>query len=561
MDYALKITGGTIVDGTGAPGQRGDVGIRDGRIVALGDAPGTAHDTIDAHGRVVCPGFVDIHTHYDAQILWDRMMTISPWHGATTVVMGNCGFGVAPTRPQHRELILRTLEKVEGMSYDALKAGIGEDWPFESFAEYLDVVEQRAPAINVAVLAGHTPIRIYVMGEDAAEREATADEIDQMRALVHDAMEAGAVGFATSKAFTHVGAQGKPVPSRAASLDEVRALCGVLGEVGRGTIEVTIGPGMFLDQFEVIAQETGRPISWTALFTDMLGPGSHLGVLEQVGALQARGLQIYPQVSALPIVHDFRWAEPFPFAGFDFFKPITAGDHETKKRVYADPAFRADVKAHLAPGSGPHLAGWWTRAVISVCPSDPSLEERPLSEVAAERGVHPQDLAFDLGLESDLQARFRTATFNHNESAIGELLTSPYTMVGLSDAGAHADELNDACYGTNLLGTWVREREVLSLEQAVHMITHRPAQIFGLTDRGRLAEGAPADVVVFDPVTIGHSPLRRVWDLPAGADRVVTDPEGIDAVIVNGSLLRRNGVDAVDPEGTLAGRLLRHGRG
>ncbi len=240
MDFDLKITGGTIIDGTGAPGYAGDVAIKNGKIAALGDVKGRAAETIDAKGRVVTPGFVDIHTHYDAQLLWDRMMTISPWHGVTTVVMGNCGFTVAPTRPEHRGLIMRTLEKVEGMSLEALEGGLGYDWPFETFEQYLDTIEQRGTAINCAAQIGHTAVRMYVMGEEATERAATADEIARMREIVKHAIQAGAVGFATSKAVTHVGYAGKPVASRKATLDEIKTLVGALREAGGGVVQTAV---------------------------------------------------------------------------------------------------------------------------------------------------------------------------------------------------------------------------------------------------------------------------------------------------------------------------------
>ncbi len=298
MDHDLLIRGGTIYDGTGAPGVRGDVAIKDGVVVAMGDdVRGSAADTIEADGRAVAPGFVDIHTHYDAQILWDRMLSISPWHGVTTVVMGNCGFGVAPTRADHRELVMRTLEKVEGMSYEALATGLGDEWPFETFPEYLDAIEARGSAIHVGALVGHTPIRLYVMGEEATEREATEEEVAQMRAIVADAMDAGAVGFATSAAPTHVGWAGRPVPSRLASFDEVRALVAPLGERGAGILQATLGQGLFLNEFTALAGETGRPISWTALLAGAAGKGWHKGILESTGKQQEEGLQVVPQVS------------------------------------------------------------------------------------------------------------------------------------------------------------------------------------------------------------------------------------------------------------------------
>src|SRR5258706_4925278 len=272
MTYDLKITNGTIVDGSGAAGRRGDVGIKNGAVVALGAAPASATTTIDADGRVIAPGFVDIHTHYDAQVLWDRMLSISPWHGVTTVVMGNCGFGIAPTRPAHRDLILRTLENVEGMSIDAIRAGIGAEWPFETIPQYLDAIERLGTAINVGVLVGHTSVRLYVMGEEATEREATTDEIARMRAIVLEGLRAGALGFATSKSPTHVGYAGRPVPSRAATLEEIETLASCLGDVGRGVMQATIGRGFFLDELAQIQKKTSRPVTWTALLAGMLGP-------------------------------------------------------------------------------------------------------------------------------------------------------------------------------------------------------------------------------------------------------------------------------------------------
>ncbi|MEE2677203.1 MAG: amidohydrolase family protein [Myxococcota bacterium] len=558
MEFDIKITGGTLLDGTGAPGVQGDLGIRDGRIVALGEAAGTAAQTLDATGRVVAPGFVDIHTHYDAQILWDRMLSISPWHGVTTVVMGNCGFGVAPTRPEHRELILRTLEKVEGMSLSALQEGLGDDWGFESFPEYLDAVEARGSAIHVAALFGHTPLRLYVMGEASTERAATPDEVAQMRQLVDEGLAAGAVGFATSKAPTHVGYSGRPVPSRMAEFEEIRSLAGALGERG-GVMQATLGRELFLDEFAKIAEETGRTISWTALLAGAAGPEFEKFVLEKTAEQQAAGLAIVPQVSCRPLNFEFQWKEPFPFESMKSFAPVSATDHAGKRAIYADPAFRAQFRESGESGLGTALAQWWERTVVTHSPAHPSLDEQPLEAVARERGVHPLDCALDLGLESDLEARFRTSIMNFDEEVVGGLLQNPQLVLGLSDAGAHASQLCDACFSTHLLGHWVRDRGVLELPEAVRMLTSRPADVFGLVDRGRLALGLPADVVVFDPDTVGAGPLERVHDQPSGADRLVAEAHGIDSVLVAGTLVRRDGKDALDPDGPLPGNLLRNG--
>jgi len=560
MDYDLKITGGTIVDGTGRPGVVGDVGVKAGKIAALGQADGEAAATIDARGRVVAPGFVDIHTHYDAQVLWDRMLTISPWHGVTTVVMGNCGFGVAPTRPGHREVILRTLEKVEGMSFEALQKGVGLEWPFETFPQYLDAVERGGTAINVAALIGHTPVRLYVMGEEASERGATKGEVARMRSIVREAIEAGAVGFATSKAPTHVGYGGKPVPSRAAELSEISALADSLREAGQGVLQATVGPGLFFDEFAALARSTGRTVTWTALLAGMLGPGSHRMLLERSVDLVRQGLAVVPQVSCRPLNFDFDFAEPFPFESLPVFKPVSEANRPGKIRLYRDPAFRQIMKDTLGSSMAGPFAGSADRMWISSCPTEPWLEERTVADVAREKGVDPVDLMFDLALASDLEVRFRMAIVNFDEEEVAELLADPHTVLGLSDAGAHASQLCDACFSTYLLGHWVREKGALSLEEAVRLLTSRPAEVLGIKDRGRLAVGMPADVVVFDPDTVGASKLRRVRDLPANADRLVADATGIDAVIVNGTIIRRQGKDLVGPEGPLPGRLLRNGR-
>ncbi len=562
MDYDLVIRGGTVMDGTGAPGRRADVAIRGGRVVEIGElgaARGSARQALDAEDRVVAPGFVDIHTHYDAQIFWDRMLSISPWHGVTTVVMGNCGFGLAPTRPEHRGLVVRTLEKVEGMSAAALEAGLGADWPFESFPEFLNAVEERGSAINVAAFVGHTPLRLYVMGEESTERAATPDEIARMRAIVEEAVLAGAIGFATSKAPTHVGYGGRPVPSRAAELEEIRALAGALGKLGRGILQATVGRGFWFDEFEAIARETGRPVTWTALLAGMGGPGSHRGLLARSAKLLDSGVPVHPQVACRPLNFEFQFKEPFVFESMSLFRPVSAADFEGKQRIYRDPEFRRAFAEKTAAGETGALGASWERTVIAWSPTDPSLEERNVAELARERGVAPSDLALDLSLASKLGARFRMAVVNIDEDEVEELLQSPYTILGLSDAGAHASQLCDACFSTHLLGHWVRERQALRLEEAVRMLTSRPSEVFGITDRGRLAEGLPADVVVFDPETVGASGLRRVSDLPAGADRLVADARGIDAVIVNGVVVRRAGADAVDPTGPLPGRTLRGG--
>jgi N-acyl-D-aspartate/D-glutamate deacylase len=557
--FDLLVRGGTLVDGTGAPARRGDLATRAGRIAALGAVAGTATRVIDAEGAVVAPGFVDIHTHYDVQVFWDRMLTISPWHGVTSVVMGNCGFSIAPTRPEHRDLILRTLENVEGMSIDAISAGIGPRWAFETFPQYLDAIQRRGTAINVGALIGHTAVRLYAMGEEATEREATADEVAAMRATVTGALRAGALGFATSRSPTHVGYAGRPVPSRAASLAEIEALAGCLGDLGHGVMQATLGPGLFLDEFAAIQRRTHRPISWTALLAGMLGPDGHRHILERSAEMQAEGIQVIPQVSCRPLNFEFQFKAPFPLESMAIFRAVSAADLAGRKRIYADPAFRRGFRDAIDCGPF-RLAEPFCGMTIAEYRPDPSLEERKLSDVAAACGVHPVDLAFDLALASDLEARFRMAILNADEATVAELLTHPATMLGLSDAGAHASQLCDACAPTELLGRWVRDKGVLSVEEAVRRLTSQPAGVFGIRGRGRLAPGLAADITIFDPRTVGCTPLRRVYDLPAGADRLVADATGIRAVIVNGVVIRAEGRDVVDAEGALPGRVLRGGQ-
>ena len=561
MRYDIKISGGTILDGNGEDGYVGDVGIAGGRVVALGDAPGDAEKTIDARGKFVSPGFVDIHTHYDAQIIWDRMLSISPWHGVTTVVLGNCGFGIAPTRPEHRMLIAETLENVEGMSVEALKSGLGEDWGFETFPEYLEAVEDRGSAINVAVLLGHTPLRLYVMGEDATEREATDEEVAEMRKLVREALDAGAIGFATSKARTHVGYQGKPVPSRLAGKGELMDLTGVLGEASRGMIQATIGKGLSFKEFAEINANTGRRISWTALLSGMQfgGGETYRDQLRKSEDLIAAGHDVVPQVTCRPLNFEFNFKAPFVFESSRVFQEVSAANFAGRKEIYANPEFREKFKQMLEKPDNA-LAGGFPNAIVSNCSSDPGVNERPLAEIAESLGKHIVDAALDLSLANELEVRFRMPIANNNEDEVQELLDHPETVLGLSDAGAHASQLCDACFSTHLLGHWVRDKGTIPLARAIRMLTSRPAEVFGLTDRGSLADGKPADVVVFDLETVGASDLERVYDLPAGQDRLISKASGIEAVIVNGVLLRERNVDVIEPGAKdLPGRLLRNG--
>lgn len=557
MSYDLKITGGTIVDGSGKARYPGDVGVRNGRIVALGNAPDAARQTIDAEGAIVSPGFVDLHTHYDAQIIWDRMVSISPWHGVTSVVMGNCGFGVAPTRAEHRDMIVRTMEKVEGMNTAALWEGLGEDWPFETFPEYLDAIDSRGVAVNVGVLLGHTPLRFYVMGEAATERAATDDELAQMTAIVREAVTAGAVGFSTSRSATHVAYDGRKIPSRVCDVEEIYALAKAVGKAGGGLFEATAGRGLFLEEYKRIAKDTGCNVSWTALLSDLsLGDGGHEEQLRLSEEIAAAGYNVFPQVTPRPLNFEYQMKEPFIFEALSLFQPVSAADFDGRKRLYQDPEFRAAFRERMQTVREQFRSSF-EKTVISQCLAEPGLDEQRLLDVAKRRGMAPTDLLLDLSLADNLETRFRVPVANHNEDSVEPLLKGKSTVLGLSDAGAHASQLCDAPLPTYLLSRWVREKQVFSIEEAVRMLTSRPAQVAGLKDRGLLAEGRPADITIFDPNTVGAGQLQRVYDFPAGADRLISRESGIRAVIVNGTPIRENGADAVDPKGTLPGGVLR----
>ena len=563
MTYNIKITNGTIVDGTGEAGYSGDVGIRDGKIVALGKAPEEAAHNIDASGRIVCPGFIDIHTHYDAQIIWDRMLTVSPWHGVTTAVIGNCGFGVAPTRPENRDLIVRTLEKVEGMSRAALTAGMG-DWPFETFPQYLDAIEKNGTAINVAAYIGHTPLRLYVMGEDAYERAATDEEISSMRALVREAMEAGALGFATSESPNHVGAEGRPVPSRFATFDEIRTLASALRDVGKGIVQISAGGEIKFDHYVTLAETTGQNLNWSSLLTRNTHPELHRKYMTKTTELIESGKPIYPQMSCRELTMEFRFDEPFPMERLSLFEPLGKMTLDEKRKIYSDPDFRSALRREMSPegsDAGPimRLREAWANTAISECKTDAALDDRRIVDVARERGVDPVDVALDLSLESNFETRFRIPLANNDEAAVTELLGHKDTLLGLSDAGAHTSQLCDACFATHLLGHWVRDIAALPVEEAIRKLTSLPADVFGLAGRGRLAVDYPADVVVFDPKTVAAGKLRRVTDLPGGEERLVSEATGIDSVIVNGVVLRNPDGDALSATGPLPGALLRNG--
>ena len=544
------LSGATVVDGTGAPARPADVTVADGVIESVAE-PGAATDlpTVALDGLVLSPGFIDPHTHYDAQLLWDADFTPSTWHGVTTVVTGNCGFGIAPTRPEHRSTILRVLENVEGMPYDALDEGL--TWSFESFPEYLDAIEARPLRINVAALLGHTPLRYFVMGDDATERRATDDEVAEMAALVDGAMEAGAIGFSTSRSVSHVGAYGRPVPSRAAGLDEVAALLEPLRRRDAGYFEATWGPDFHVDEAAALAKEIGRPVSWAAIMANRNQPGEAARTAERV---VAAGGPVFPQIACRPIVVQIALGEPASFASAAAFTEVLAVPRDQRAAVYADEGWRRRASADLTAAWGPILDS----AVVVESAAHPDLVEGPTAgELARASGREAIDVIVELSLAENLETKFRVAMVNDDDDQIAELLGYPNLLLGLSDAGAHTSQLCDANYATFLLQHWWRERGTLTLEQAVWRLTGHPASVLGIEGRGRIAPGHRADLVAFDPETVGTGPTGRVWDLPGGVDRLVAPSVGIEHIWVNGEAIRTGGVDR---PGVASGRLLRGGR-
>ncbi|SEP10529.1 N-acyl-D-amino-acid deacylase family protein [Trujillonella endophytica] len=545
MDLLLR--GASLVDGSGAPARAADVAVEGDRIVAVGPPgelrPGPSTEVVHLDGLTLAPGFIDIHTHYDAQILWDGDLTPSSWHGVTSVVMGNCGFAVAPTRPEHRETVVRTFENVEGMSMAALDEGI--DWCFETFPEYLAALDARAKRLNVGAFVGHSTLRLYALGGE--ERPATPAELETMRGLLREALELGAVGFSTSRQPNHQGAYGRPVPSRFAEVDEVYALTSVLGELGKGVVEVSIGPGLWLEQFSELSQRYGVPVTWTALVARADKPGAAMRTVERGGALPG---EVYPQIACRPIVFQTTMADPTNLGEIDEWKEVLAVPRERRSDLYRDPAWRDRARPTT-------LAAWahrWSKIDVEETVQHADLVGVPLDALAEQRGTTPFDLMLDLALADDLATRFRVVMDNDGEEEMGDLLADKRTLLGLSDAGAHASQLCDACYSTHLLGHWVRERKALSLEDAVWRLTGHPAHAFRIPERGLVREGYFADLVAFDPATVGTTPVERVYDQPGGADRLIVRSTGIARTWVNGVATR---VDGTDVDGVAPGRLLR----
>jgi N-acyl-D-amino-acid deacylase len=544
--FDLIIRDAQIFDGSGAAPVQGDLAVSGGRIAAIGCDLGAARETVDAQGRALAPGIIDGHTHYDAQITWDPFANPSPALGVTTAVLGNCGFTIAPCRPQDRDLTMRNLTHVEGMSLEALRAGIR--WDFESFPQYLDMLQRQGVGPNVACFVGHSAVRTYVLREEASHRTASEDEIARMAALVREAMAAGAVGFASTTAEAHNGEGGVPMPSRLACDRELQSLVRAMGESGRGVYMLTRGGKTSIPYLEEIAAQSGRPVLIAALFHSNINPEGAFRTLEQVNAARSRGHRLVAQTACTPLSMDFTFKSPYVFESLAAWKPaMAAHDVAGMKRIYADPSFRDAVKQELQAARGLRLfnSEWDKVQVVETARAEHrALEGRTIDALAAEASKEPLDFILDLALAEELETAFVAQLLHNDEEAVGRILRDPDTHISLSDAGAHLTFLCDAGFGLHLLGHWSRDKGVLGLADAVHRLTGQPAELFGIADRGLLRPGMAADLMLFDPQRVARGPKQRVFDLPAGAARLTAGGVGLHGVWVNGTRL-------VDEAGTL----------
>ena len=563
MSYDLVIKNGWVVDGSGLPRYRGDVGVTGGRIAAIGRIRESAREVIDADGRVVSPGFVDGHTHMDAQIFWDPLGTCSCWHGITSVVMGNCGFTLAPCAKEDRHLVIRNLERAEDIAAEAMEAGI--DWRWTTFPQFLDTLESLPKGINYSSYLGHSALRTYVMGERAFEKPATEDDLAAMERELRQAIAAGAMGFTTSRSPSHETPDRRPVASRVATWDEVRRLVGAMGEMNAGIFEIASegvdraagDPGLrdYQRRLRDLAVETGRPVTY-GLFTRREAPDVWRTYLDLLEDTAAAGGRMFAQVHSRALSAVLSFKTQLPFDRLPLWKELRALPLEEQKRRLRDPELRGKLVAAARERDERKAIGTEARPaqyewlLVMDTPEGP---HRSVAEVARQRGCDPVEAMIDLALERDMEVFFLQPIANEDHDAALELIKHPRTVVTFSDSGAHVSQLMDASLQTHLLSYWVRAKQALTLEEAVRMLSFDTATQWGFTDRGLIREGFAADLVVFDPDTVGAEMPEVVNDLPAGARRLIQRARGFSATVVNGETVLRDGKHT----GALPGRLLR----
>ena len=553
------IANALILDGCGTGSYVADLAVKDGLIADIGHGLGAAAEVIDATGLALMPGIIDGHTHFDAQLTWDQMADPSPALGVTTVVIGNCGFTIAPCRPEDRDLTLRNLTHVEGMSLEALRQGVV--WEFDSFPEYLDFLDRRGVGPNVAAFVGHSGVRSFVMGEDASKRAATDDEIAQMARIVREALDAGAVGFSSTTADAHSGENGIPMPSRLADMREFEALSGELRNAGTGVFMITRGNSTSIASLEELTRNHGRTTLVSGFLHNPANPQRHVKLLAELKAARSRGHRIFGEVTCCPLTMEFTLESAYVFEGYPAWRPaMQAHGGEDLRQVFRDESFRNAVKANLLELKGTRIfnSEWDKLNIVAVAnPGNSRFEGMTVATVAAQSGQHPLDCMLDLALSEDLKTLFTAVLLNSDTQEVAKIITDPENYITLSDAGAHTTFFCDAGFGLHLLGHWVRDLGVMSLEHAVSRLTSQPAALFGIRQRGQLKSGYAADLLLFDPKTIGRGPAKRVHDLPAGAARLVTPSIGIHGVWVNGVRLVTHKDQGIAGRDRLPGKLLR----
>ncbi len=561
--YDLIIRNGTIVDGSGMPRFRADVGIEGERIAAIGKIRASARETIDAEGHVVAPGLVDAHTHMDAQVFWDALGTCSCWHGVTSVVMGNCGFSLAPCAEKDKLLVMRNLERAEDISPEAMQAGI--KWSWTTFAQYLDAVDRLPKGINYAAYMGHSALRTYVMGERAFDEQATTEDLQLMREEMRDAIAAGAIGFTTSRTSNHQTPDGRPVASRIANWDEVRQLVGVMGELGAGIFEIAgedtgaEGPRLddYLERLKSLAVESSVPVTF-GMFSSRRAPNHWRRYFETAEATAAAGGRMFIQVHSrsLNLLLSFETHMPFDrLPAWREIRKLPLAEQETALRS-PDTRRKLVEAAHDPSGDGSRGVGAEARIANFnwMFPLDKAMPPyRSIAEIAAEQDKDPVDVIIDLALEKNLKRFFLQTLTNENQDHVLEMMKNPRSVVTFSDSGAHVSQIMDSSLQTHVLSHWVREKEALTLEEAIRMLSFVPAYHWGLAGRGLLRAGNFADVIVFDPERIAPKLPELAHDLPAGARRLKQKSDGLLATVVNGKVLLRNN----EHTGALPGKLLR----
>lgn len=562
--YDLLIKNGMVVDGSGGARYRADVAVQDGKIVRIGRLNDKAKQVIDADGHVVTPGFVDGHTHMDAQVFWDPIGQCSCYHGVTSVVMGNCGFTLAPCKKEEADYVFRNLERAEDISRAAMLEGI--KWSWETFPEFMDAVDRTPKGINYAGYIGHSALRTYVMGERAFSEQATAHEIDRMASIAKDAVEQGAIGFSTSRTFNHTTADDRPVASRVADWEEVSRIVTAIGETGRGVFEIAgEAPGRnperqreYFDRLKNLAVNSGVTQTW-GMFSVKVAPDFWRPYFDLLNETADAGGRMIAQVHSRSLSTLLSFEGNTPFDNWDVwseFRKLPLAEQQVKLR---DPAIRQRlVEVASRPYSGPRVVGAEARPPewdYIYAMDDMQFDKPSMAEEARARGVHPVELMIDMALAKDMRMFFRQPIANENQSDVLEMMKHPRSVVTFSDSGAHVSQIMDSSLQTHLLSYWVREKQAFTLEAAVRQITYDTATLWGLHDRGLVREGMAADLVVLDPDTVGARMPEMKHDLPAGARRLKQTADGIMHTIVGGEILLTNN----EHTGALPGRFIRAG--